>query len=342
MDKINHKIMLKFTPGRSALEKRAARVRQEQLIIPEEQQNLNEPMFVEALLEKAKKFNETDRIQCSDFAAPVGPYSPEKINNDIANTKKMNDNFNAKNSAQEKYYKKIADIMEAIFHHQIEGNDYFGPNAYTIKTCDYDDFRNHIDSIIEIRHEQPDGQKSANHFSVALDVTSSMKERVLKQKTNRILDKIRAGELANIEYFESKYLQYRGPKNDISLFVIGCDIRHLQKIAQLWYNDQQKTLARHPIQALLIEQIKQQAQFFCKYAKYYKQPKIAAIYQQVLDEFDTILAERSIALPKIYKNERDEEKLYSEKTEQNFKNDAVWQGLQKIIKYETQKIGRPI
>lgn len=282
----------------------------------ENNQNFNNEQYLNELLVMADKANKIDRIQHKDF---VDLYGREAVQSDIDWVKKQRLEHQQKNSPNEIWHKKIADVLEAILHQQIEANNYFGENVWTIKTCAYDDFRNHIDSILEIRH--PD-QKTANYSGVALDVTSASHPDRLVKKINRILDKIKRGELAKIKYFQSDFLNIRGEKSNVPLFVIGCDLKHTEELARLWYNDKQHALAEHPIQVLLLKQIIQQAQLYRDYAKKVKQPEIADIYQQILDEFTTIAAERQPTIKQINQNSNNR---------QFFADDTVSTNLEEII-----------
>ncbi|HNW20159.1 MAG TPA: hypothetical protein PLA53_01365 [bacterium] len=282
----------------------------------ESRQNFHNEDYLNQLLSMANAANKIDRIQYRDF---VDLYGEEAVKKDISWVKQQKIEHQKKNSPSEIWHKKIADILEAIFHQQIEMNNYFGENVWTIKTCNYDDFYNHIDAILEIRN--PD-QKSANYSGVALDVTSASHPERLAKKVDRILEKIKRGELAKVKYFQSEFLNIRGEKSNVPLFVIGCDLKHTEELAKLWYNDKQRALAQHPIQVLLLNQIIQQAQLYRDYAKKANQAKIADIYQQILDEFTAIADERQPTIEQISQNPANR---------QFFTDDTVSANLEKII-----------
>ena len=282
----------------------------------ENNQNFNNEEYLNELLVMAAKANKIDRIAYKDF---VDLYGKKTVKSDVDWVKQQKANHQEKNSPSEIWHKKVADILEAILHQQIEANNYFGENVWTIKTCSYDDFRNHIDSILEIRHPE---QKSANYSGIALDVTSASHPDRLTIKVKRILDKIKRGELAKIKYFQSEFLNIRGEKSNVPLFVIGCDLKHTEELARLWYNDKQHALAEHPIQVLLLKQIIQQAQLYHDYAKKVNQPEIATIYQQILDEFTAIATERQLMIKQISQNSNNQ---------QFFEDDVVSTNLKEII-----------
>lgn len=282
----------------------------------ENNQNFNNEEYLNELLVMAAKANKIDRIAYKDF---IDLYGQKTVKSDVDWVKQQKANHQEKNSPSEIWHKKVADILEAILHQQIEANNYFGENVWTIKTCSYDDFRNHIDSILEIRHPE---QKSANYSGIALDVTSASHPDRLAKKVNRILDKIKRGELAKIKYFQSEFLNIRGEKSNVPLFVIGCDLKHTEELARLWHNDKQHALAEHPIQVLLLKQIIQQAQLYHDYAKKVNQPEIATIYQQILDEFTAIATERQPMIKQISQNSNNQ---------QFFEDDIVSTNLKEII-----------
>src|SRR3989344_6211954 len=111
-----------------------------------------EKIEITGIYEKATKEIEIDRINPDDF---IDLYDTEKDKKYVA---EMEQKF-AKNSSPDKQESlKLATIFEAIVHQHAELSDWLGPNASTIKTSKYDDIKNGVDSIVEIK----EGEKSAS------------------------------------------------------------------------------------------------------------------------------------------------------------------------------------
>lgn len=279
--------------------------------------SLRNPENLKNVLAKARAANRIDQINPDSF---IDLYGKKSVQAEKLWAEGQDEFHERNNTPKEKWHKDVADILEAILHHQIEANNYFGENAWTFKTCAIDDYKNGVDSIVEIRHPE---QHSATHTGFAMDVTSAGDPERLTRKVERILNNIQRGELAKIKYFQSEFLNFRGEKNNIPLFVIGCDIKHTEQLADLWYNEEQDTLAEHPIQVLLLKQIMQQARLYRDFAEQHNQPKIAAIYDQTLQEFVAIAKERQTIIDKIIQNQNNK---------QFFAEDVVSNNLEEIIK----------
>ncbi len=290
--------------------------------IHKEKMTFKDNNFLNDLLEKARKTNRIDKINPKSFR---DLYGAEVIDNDLNWVRQQKQKHLEQNSDSEIWHKKIADILEAILHDQIEKNDFFGPRVNTIKTCKYDDFINHIDSIIEI--SKPD-QRIPDYSGVALDVTSASNPNSLSKKINRILNNISNNRLAKIKYFQSDESNIRGELRNVPLFVIGCDLKHTEELAQKWLDNDLRELADHPIQSILIKQIIEQAEQFRNYAESIGQEDIAEIYDQILKDFLEIKEEKQKVLDNI--NQDPKKRRYIEE-------DTVTNNLKDIIRDYVQQ-----
>lgn len=268
---------------------------------PQHYKCLTNRRYLDQLTEKAAQVSRLDRINPLEFA---DLYGENQVRADISQAQEWRQRYQENDTDQELWRKKTADVLEAILHQQIELNDYFGERVNTIKTCDFDDINNGVDTLLEIQHPE---QKSANYSGIALDVTSAKRPEILDRKIKRILEKIQNGQLAKIKYFKSNHLHLRGEKSNIPLFVIGCDLKHTEELARLWFDGQQGALARHPIQVVLIKQIIHQATQFRDFAKSHHQGMIAEIYNQILEDFLAIEEERQETIQKISTDPKNQE-----------------------------------
>jgi len=267
----------------------------------ERKKTLSNEDYRQEVLKKAQEATKIDRINPRNF---IDLYGREAVSADLKWTRERQAYFQAHNSESETWHKEVADILEAIFHQQIEQNNYFGEHVWTIKTCDYDDYRNHIDSLLEIRHPE---RRFANYSGLALDVTSASRLEALAKKIGRIFKCIQNGQLAKVKYFQSDFLNIRGEKSNIPLFVVGCDIHHTEELAKLWDDGREHILAEHPIQVALLDQITRQAQIYSDYAQRNKQTEVANQYQEILKEFEAIVHERQAIITDIRKKPENQE-----------------------------------
>ena len=267
----------------------------------EKRKTLNNENYRHKVLKKARETTKIDRINPYNF---IDLYGQEAVAADLKWTRERQAYFQDHNSESEIWHKEVADILEAILHQQIEQNNYFGEHVWTIKTCDYDDYRNHIDSLLEIRHPE---RRFANYSGLALDVTSASRLEALEKKIRRIFKCIQKGQLAKIKYFQSDFLNIRGEKSNIPLFVVGCDVHHTEELARLWDDGSERILAQHPIQVALLDQITRQAKIYYDYAQRNNQTEVANQYQEILREFEAIIRERQTIITDIRKRPENQE-----------------------------------
>lgn len=267
----------------------------------EKRKTLNNENYRHKVLKKAREATKIDHINPYNF---INLYGQEAVAADLKWTRERQAYFQDHNSESEIWHKEVADILEAILHQQIEQNNYFGEHVWTIKTCDYDDYRNHIDSLLEIRHPE---RRFANYSGLALDVTSASRLGALEKKIRRIFRCIQRGQLAKIKYFQSNFLNIRGEKSNIPLFVVGCDIHHTEELARLWDDGSEHILAQHPVQVALLDQITRQAKIYYDYAQRNNQTEVANQYQEILREFEAIIRERQTIITDIRKRPENQE-----------------------------------
>ncbi|HPD07841.1 MAG TPA: hypothetical protein P5194_01690 [Patescibacteria group bacterium] len=292
----------------------------------EKRKTLNNKEYLQELSIKAQQMNNINRIDPYQF---INLYGREAVMADLKWVKSRQAYFRTHDSETETWHKEVANILEAILHEQIEQNDYFGENVWTIKTCDYDDYRNHIDSLLEIRHPE---RRFANYSGLALDVTSASRLEALAKKIERIFNHIKRGQLAKIKYFQSDFLNIRGEKSNIPLFVVGCDVHHTEELAKLWGDGRARILAEHPIQIALLYQITRQAQIYWDYAKRNNQKEVADQYEEILKEFEAITQERQTIITDIKNRPESKEFLQT---------DIMLNNLEKILSEYDKYYQRP-
>jgi len=228
-----------------------------------------------------------DAIGIEGFTGEV--YPEEKIKRDQEYVQKKEKEFSEKILDPEDEKKiKLAKIFEAIIYHQGELGNWFGESGMIIKSARYDDIKNGVDLIIEFPKEE-DGEEP--YLALAVDVTFSSYEDLYK-KLDRIKDGIEKGELAKIEYFKSEHTEFKGAINDIPKTVIGTDTKILYEVMDLWVNEEEKELEKHPIQFMILDQIMMQLVKFKEYAESVKKPAIAEKYNRAIKILEKIIEEK--------------------------------------------------
>lgn len=235
-------------------------------------------------------------------------YDPAIIGKDLMYVKKMREMFEAEATPEHRQAQKLATILEAILHEQIELNEWLGPDVQTRKASQYDDIKNGVDSIVDFRQDI-----GVQHLALALDVTYSGRTPV--KKLERIRNEIDSEELSTVKYFESSDGTYKGSLYQVPRVVIGSEKNETLALAELWMQKKNKELARHPIQLKILDEISMQLQAFITYAEKHGKTKIVEIYSRQLRLIESI------------QNSSDKKELAAQSEGVSFADDQVFASL---------------
>jgi hypothetical protein len=195
-----------------------------------------------------------------------------------------------------------AKLFEAMIEDQIMQSDWMGPDAIVIVPSEYDDYVNHVDTILEF--DRP-GQIS--HLTLGVDITNSV--RHVAEKFAGIKRSIEEGTLSKVEYFKSTHSI--GKLNLVPQVVIGADAKTRREMAELVLqyrilkDNPNKTpdrheefkrlrskLETHSLQFKLLYSIKSQLEAFAAYAKKMDQEDLAAVYERTNQIIKEILKDK--------------------------------------------------
>jgi hypothetical protein len=216
---------------------------------------------------RAEAINMDDR-KFRDF------YHDQVVNEDKAYVEKMERTFENEATPDTKNRLKLATIFEAIIHENAELSDWFGPDAHTFKSSRYDDIKNGVDSIVELREPK---ENSTSHLALGIDATISVD---LDKKFERIRKEIEHGELSHVKYFFSEYTDLQEKPLEIPRVVIGADAKTIKGLAEMWLEGKKRDLGTHPIQFQILEEIMEQLDAFQEYATRMQKPHIAEAYER--------------------------------------------------------------
>lgn len=190
-------------------------------------------------------------------------------------------------SPEEQRIAKLAKIVEAIIFEHGEQSNWFGESATTIQASRYDDIAHHVDTIIEFK----EGPSSASHLAVAIDVTIASR---IDKKFDYIKKCIDDGKLTEIKYFVSEFLGFHGRKINVPHVVIGVDRKTAYNVADAWIKGDMKKLANHPIQTIILEEMRIELQAFKEYAEKTGKDEIVRIFEKTLNIVQDIMDSKSI------------------------------------------------
>jgi hypothetical protein len=251
---------------------------------------------VDAVYKKAvERLAASGSIDPDDF----DNYDPMIINEDLKYVEEMEKRFDKDKTPESEQAQKLATVLEAILHDQIELNDWLGPDVMTRKASKYDDYKNGIDSIAEFHQET-----GVQHLALAMDVTYSVHGNV---KLKRIKEDIDRGQLSTVKYFESSDGSFRGSLSQVPRVVIGVDATEIKNLAELWVKRKNKELAVHPVQIKILEEVEMQLRAFQAYAVKIGKQRVADIYARQLRLIESIKG-----LPEKVELAKKESKSFSE------------------------------
>ncbi len=231
-----------------------------------------EQLTLEKAFEKAKSIIEEAEIKPEDFN---DVYSADEIRNDVQYVERMEKKFEDQHTPEQKKHNKLATVFEAIVHEHAELSEWFGPDAETIKPSRYDDIKNGVDTIAELK----EGGKSVTHLAMGIDVTFS---HDAEKKFRRIKQEIEQGTLAEVKYFHSEYMGIRERLLNIPRVVIGADEKTIRELSVMWLEGKKRELGSHPIQFQILEEIADQLKVYKAYAETVNRPDIAAMYEKAM------------------------------------------------------------
>ena len=209
---------------------------------------------------------------------------------------------------------KFGRLFEAIVIKQIEDNDLMGPKASVIIPSHFDDVVHGVDGIVEFRENQ-----ATSHLALAVDVTKS--KLSLSKKFQMMRGAIDKESLATVHYFQSTAARFRGEITHVPHVVIGGDRETVDQISTLMlramrmkktiaehrrtgekgsiaenmpkeFAKLRREIANHPLQGIILLEIKSQLEGFRDYALKRGKQIAADSFSRVLPIIDAIIAEK--------------------------------------------------
>ena len=207
-------------------------------------------------------------VQEREFESVYGPAAVRKDKALALHKRSLYDKINAENP-QRLLSKKMAEVFEAVVLEESELSGWLGENATTLKTTDYDDFENYIDMIAEW-HKPGEGTQV-----LALGVDATFGTGALLEKFQGIRKGIESDTLASIRYFKDTRGDFVGTRNNVPRTVIGVSQPVVEELGNLWVNGKKKELAEHPVQRVILVQMRTQLESQLKFAQRLGQTGVA-------------------------------------------------------------------
>lgn len=280
-------------------------------ILLQEQSQAELPEAERALYELLVPENQKRAIQLEEF---TGLYANEVIGADKAYVEERVRRFREENSPGDKAHHMRGELFEAIVNSQVAESDWMGASADIIVPSRYDDIANGVDGIVEFEREGG----GSSHLALAVDVTDS--EKKMAEKFEKVRRSIQEGSLSEVKYFKSK--NFRGELSGVPRVVVGAGRETVGNIAELLLRFRRlrttvtagrrsaeeptameqraaqdlvrvrQEVATHPLQGMLLTEVKTQLGSFQKFALKAGKDAMAARYAEVLTLIEAVLAEK--------------------------------------------------
>ncbi|HMO78724.1 MAG TPA: hypothetical protein PJ997_01280 [Candidatus Paceibacterota bacterium] len=219
-------------------------------------------------LKKARELMAEYRTNMNDFS---DLYDPRAIESDKKYVAEMKARFSISNTElHEKINNELAEVFETIIFDEGESANWFGENAFLIKTSEFDDIKNGIDMVVEY-----DEEEGVSRLAAAIDVTFGHN---VTRKIDRIKQEILSGKLGTVKYFISQVANIRGEITRVPRIIIGADVDSVRGLVNEWVEKNSSHFAKHPIQFQIFDQAVLQCDYFADFARENGQEEIAQAY----------------------------------------------------------------
>ena len=235
---------------------------------------------LEAAYQKASRILQHDSIKETGF---VDLYGSENVVKDTELASHIKTKQEQRDTPEAKESAKLASVLEAIIHTQVNNSKWFGNYAKSIKAPQYDDLINGVDTVIEFKVPQI----PTHYLAMGIDVTYRIN---LEKKFERIKQEIDDGQLATIKYLRSSDGTMRAEKTQVPRLVIGVDGQTCQSLAKAWY-EEAPGLKTNPVKFQIIKELHMQLVAFEQYARKTGKKDIAEKYKESLSVVEPLLRE---------------------------------------------------
>jgi len=151
-------------------------------------------------------------------------------------------------------------IVEAIIFDEIRKKHWFGKDATTFLTSDFDDYQNGADIAVELQG----GLGVLPHgLLLSMDATYSEDPQRIIAKLSKSFQNLAAGKMGHIRFYKSADGRFKGSVDMVPVLVVGFNKVTINELATLWINKHTRTeLENHPAQRLILEECSVQLESF--------------------------------------------------------------------------------
>ncbi|HNZ84036.1 MAG TPA: hypothetical protein PKL98_02075 [Candidatus Pacearchaeota archaeon] len=251
----------------------------------------------------------SERIDESDFS---DIYGKESIAKDKDYVQKMKRNFREAedqltSQEREKVHerKRKSEALEIIISEQGTKSGWFANEnikSSIIRTSEYDDIKNGVDSIVEFEIYDND-TKSIRRVALAIDASMSADSSVLDRKIKRNMERFQHLQDLGVKYFESEVEDYKGELNGVMPVVFALDGRNTNELINLTAQNKKliesresaellketkRELDGHPCQQIFLREARLQFEAYLRKLEQIKSPRSEEMIQKVRQDLEVI------------------------------------------------------
>lgn len=260
-----------------------------------------EKLDVDRFYEEAEQEINAKRFSLDDFK---DHYGEEAVEKDKRYVKENRERLGLTESSKALEVWKTATVFEASIDRCIENAGWLGADNTVLKSSDFDDIKNGIDTIIESK----EGESSASYLGLAIDVTTNVDAG---KKFDRIKGEIDRNKMPEVKYFRSEHMNMRGTLEKIPRVIVWADSRTAEELADLAFSENYNKLKNHPAQIQILEEIMVQLRAFASYAESIGKDDLARIYRKTLKKIEDVYKNKKIDIPHDEKYDSMSDAIYS-------------------------------
>ena len=235
-----------------------------------------------------------ERINMDDFIEDYGEEEVTRDKNVAQKLKEKYENSQKKLPEEEQENHRIAKMLEKVIEEVAELNEWFGGEAIVVKTCDYDDYKNGVDLVIEFNGEE---KRSFLAVDVCMAFDYSRVEEKIKKNIKRMERDFSSVEVkyycSEVEGSDGEI--YKGKIENLVTAVIGIDRNNAEKLfddcAELLQTKNKEAKERIRLseaQVIFLDQIEKQLNLYKEKGIIEEENELLSIIESVKKEKKSI------------------------------------------------------
>jgi hypothetical protein len=224
---------------------------------------------IDALYKEAVEEMDRFRPNPEDFGEF---YDVEEIKNDQREIARLEKQWEERNSEESQEAKKIATLAEYLLFKYL--SVWTDGHAHLSPTCEFDDYVNKVDMILEC----PSGQEDETYHAMTIDVVMGSIERLTEKLMRIKMSLDTKKEPVNVKYFKGEDGKLVRPSSFVA-GVVSLSAGVVRNLVSKEFAGQQQGLEPHHAAYIMVTELLEQYAGFRQYALYVGNQEVADEYE---------------------------------------------------------------